>query len=199
MAGKKAEMGIGTLILFIAMILVAAVAAGVLIQTASSLQAKALLTGSKSTSEVSTALTVTRVYGMNASAEDHELDRTYMNVRLAPGSDPIKFDDLVINVDTANFRNSLVYSGSMNCSDPDNMTNSTYDGNFGVKFLSSEAKYSRDYLYRGDNVQICFENPEKITEGKDYKITAVPKAGSQSTVSLRAPDVLVKNRIDLYP
>ena len=56
---KKAEMGVGTLIIFIALLLVAAVAAGVLIQTAGSLQEKALSTGTQAKSQISTnAVTV---------------------------------------------------------------------------------------------------------------------------------------------
>ena len=51
---KKGDIGIGTLIIFISMILVAAIAAGVLIQTATSLQNTALLTGERSRSQVST-------------------------------------------------------------------------------------------------------------------------------------------------
>ena len=52
--GKKAEMGVGTHIVFIAKLLGAAVAAGVLIQTVSSLQEKALATGGQATTQIST-------------------------------------------------------------------------------------------------------------------------------------------------
>ncbi len=51
---KKGEMGVGTLIIFIAILLVAAVAAGVLLQTAGSLQEKSLSTGQQARSQIST-------------------------------------------------------------------------------------------------------------------------------------------------
>lgn len=191
MFNKKAEMGIGTLILFIAMILVAAIAAGVLIQTASSLQSKALLTGSKSTSEVSTSATITYVYGTGGA--DRKLSESFVQMKLSPGSDPIKFADVVINVDTKNERKSLTYNPANGC-------NITLDSNtFGIKYLMGNATEHRNYLYRGDVVQICFANPEDIEEGADYRITFVPKTGSQSTVAIRAPDVIASERVNLYP
>jgi flagellin-like protein len=105
MIKKKAEMGIGTLILFIAMLIVAAVAAGVLIQTSSSLQESSLSTGNQAKSQISTYAEV-----VDVSATDGRLG--YLNyfqsiLKLAPGSDPIKLDQVIFIFNT-NYRTSVL-------------------------------------------------------------------------------------------
>lgn len=195
---KKAEMGIGTLILFIAMILVAAVAAGVLIQTASSLQSRALLTGSRTTTEVSTALQITYVSGKAASSTHHTLNRTYANVKLVPGSDPILFSDLVLSVDTTNKRKSYTYDAAVNCSNASTFTDSVNSDKYGVRYLTTGGELD-GFLVRGDIAELCFFNPEDLEQGADMRITLTPKAGQQSVVRIRAPDVMVQDTVPLYP
>lgn len=192
-------MGIGTLILFIAMILVAAVAAGVLIQTASSLQAKALLTGSKTTQEVSTAIQMTYAYGKNASASDHTLEHTFIKAKLVPGSDPIKLSDMVVNVDTKDSRKSYIYNDT--ACDPDNLSDIPAAGQYTVRYLSGDAVMGAGYIYRGDVIEICIKNDDsgKLSEGSEMKVTAIPKAGQQASIHIRAPDVLVQDTVPLYP
>lgn len=60
---KKAEMGIGTMILFIAMVLVAAIAASLLITTASQLNQRAQETGTIAEQEVSTGVMMRNIQG----------------------------------------------------------------------------------------------------------------------------------------
>jgi len=61
------DMGIGAMIVFIAMVLVAGIAASVLIQTANRLEIQAMKTGQETTEEVSTGIGVEDITGQEGN------------------------------------------------------------------------------------------------------------------------------------
>ena len=83
-------MGIGTLIVFIAMVLVAAIAAGVLINTAGFLQTQAEATGEESTQQVSDRIQIVSTSGDVDGSQDVDVLRFV--VALAPGADPVDLE-----------------------------------------------------------------------------------------------------------
>ncbi len=106
---KKAEMGVGTLIVFIAMLLVAAVAAGVLLQTAGSLQEKSLSTGQQAKGQISTNSRVIEVSGTDG--RNGNLTDFQEVIKLSPGSDPIKLDQVIFTFNTNERTSTLKYRG----------------------------------------------------------------------------------------
>ncbi len=77
-----AAIGIGAMIVFIALILVAAVAAAVIIQTAEKLQQNAQTTGEDTTDMMASKIAIKSVVIVNT-------DDLYVTFELAPGSDPV--------------------------------------------------------------------------------------------------------------
>ncbi|USN46019.1 MAG: hypothetical protein H6502_02685 [Candidatus Woesearchaeota archaeon] len=110
MLGRKAEMGIGTLIIFIALLLVAAVAAGVLIQTGGSLQEKALTTGDQAKGQIATNVRVVEVSATEGS--DGELDFFEEIIKLSPGSNAIKLSQTLLTMNTYDRTATLDYAGT---------------------------------------------------------------------------------------
>ena len=107
--GQEAEMGVGTLLIFIAMILVAAVAAGVLVQTAYQLQQQAETTGEQALMEISTGLKTLAAFGVT-DANLTTITDLYLKIELAAGSPVINLYDLVIEMSTGMVDISYVYT-----------------------------------------------------------------------------------------
>ena len=96
---ERGQVGIGTLIVFIALVLVAAIAAGVLINTAGFLQTQAQSTGEESTEQVSTNLVYLSTTGVVSDSEDG-IAQFETTVQLGPGSSAIDLDDATISLFT---------------------------------------------------------------------------------------------------
>ncbi|MDD1772093.1 MAG: hypothetical protein LUQ09_04160 [Methanomassiliicoccales archaeon] len=97
---KRAEMGVGTMIIFIAMVLVAAVAASVMISTANTVREQAQSTGDQAIDNVASGFTVQDVVGEVDSAMTSVVNVT-IYMRLSAGSPAINMDNVMISVTTS--------------------------------------------------------------------------------------------------
>jgi flagellin-like protein len=91
---ERGQVGIGTLIVFIAMVLVAAIAAGVLINTAGFLQSQSEETGQQSSQQVTDRVQVISETGIVSGSD--QIETIELNVKKAPGAGDIDLDDATI-------------------------------------------------------------------------------------------------------
>ncbi|MFP4117378.1 MAG: archaellin/type IV pilin N-terminal domain-containing protein [Candidatus Woesearchaeota archaeon] len=200
---KKADMGIGTLIIFIAMILVAAIAAGVLIQTATSLQNRALLTGDRTRGQVSTGMSTLLLYAMNGT--NGTVNDFRQKVQLSPGSDPVTLETALLSFDTDRLSGDYVYTNET-CEYDDTGTGTGYhfnesddDGTFAVRYLVEGPNHQDGYLVRGDIVELCYRAPEDIEEDTRLRLSFNPQRGTPLTIDTSTPNIMTSERVYIFP
>ena len=178
---RRGQVGIGTLIVFIAMVLVAAIAAGVLINTAGLLQAQAQQTGEETTAEVSNVIQIGSVVAKD-NTSDSELDQVNASIRLASGADPINVSKASYTLATGG--NASVITGNPNENEDDALVNITQKQSMeDDTFIISEQEdlvVVTFNLSKGDQLQPLEDNQE-------LEIIAQAPAGGNTYRSLTAP------------
>jgi flagellin FlaB len=111
----RGQVGIGTLIVFIALVLVAAIAAGVLINTAGFLQTQAEQTGEDSSSQVANNINVIGevgvVNGSDGTNDPPAIEMVRLTVQRSPGSDNVDLSELSIQYVGDNGFANYIYVG----------------------------------------------------------------------------------------
>jgi len=100
------SIGIGAMIVFIAMVLVAGIAASVLIQTSTRLEAQAMRSGQETIAEVSTGIAVENIEGHKSGTT---LDYLVISVRPRAGSANVDLSEAIVEISDSSTKNILTY------------------------------------------------------------------------------------------
>ena len=171
----RGQVGIGTLIVFIAMVLVAAIAAGVLINTAGVLQTQAEDTGSDSTDQVANNINVIGAVGDVNS--DPNVRTLRMTVQKSPGAGDVDLGGLSIQyVGPDSFANLVHHAQFDNSNDEVAQT----DGQTGFA--------SGNHAYLVDAVTAETEDDNVMTSESDRYEIIVPLSYVPNSVTTISTD-----------
>ncbi|MDY6864502.1 MAG: archaellin/type IV pilin N-terminal domain-containing protein [Halobacteriota archaeon] len=179
---EDAQMGIGTLIIFISMVLVSAVAAAVLISTSGILQERATDTGKEATESVATNLKVVQTSGSRPTAYNHTLEDISMRITVSAGSRQIDLSQVAINIIDGITSVDLTYSNST--------ANAT---KFNITVLRDEdGSFSAQYpiINSGDLVEVLIDADAAglvIDPRTNVQMFIVPEIGNPVLHKFRTP------------
>ena len=175
---ERGQVGIGTLIVFIAMVLVAAIAAGVLINTAGFLQTQAEATGEESTSQVSDRIQVVSQSGVvDDSGNDINVTQIDFVIAKAPGAGSIDLNQTSVELIGANGQESFQLDelGASNVdifTDPDSSSVVLTDSSDRAEVNVDLSPSGRDYgvLNTGDRLSVTFTTASGATTTSEIRV-----------------------------
>ena len=176
---QRGQVGIGTLIVFIAMVLVAAIAAGVLINTAGFLQTQAEATGEESTSQVSDRLQIVSQSGnVTDDSGERKIDELNLTVAQSPGAGNIDLNQTTVELVGTGGQESFELGGSES-------NINIFTGSSGDVVLTSSSDRADIGIMLGNTGYDNF-----LEGGDSLSVTFTTPSGATTTAELRVPTTL---------
>ncbi|HLE98216.1 MAG TPA: archaellin/type IV pilin N-terminal domain-containing protein [Candidatus Thermoplasmatota archaeon] len=194
----RAEVGVGTLIVFIAMVLVAAVAAAVLINTSGTLQQRAQATGKEATQEVSSNLKLEAAYGNRSATSATSMEMLSLNVGLAAGATNLDLSQLVVRYSDGTNVRELTYSSAATTAAAGWGTATTKFGLVELRDQDNSFSASAPVVNSGDLVKLLVFDTD-LSPRTDVTILIIPETGGTvpadfSTPSTYGTDLTIQYR-----
>lgn len=207
-ANKNAAIGIGSLIVFIAMIIVAGVAASVMIQTMNSMQQQALKTGQDVLKDISSGLRVTHVSGYKNGSTITQLA---ILITTTAGSDDIDLSQAYISLSNSAKQVMLTYTsdcfsgsvsnglfGTLNSS---NLTATTY-GIMVIRDIDNSCTSTKPII-NSDDLVVLLVNTDECFSGigtrTEVSGSVIPGQGINGVISFTTPSVYSNTIVELQP
>ncbi|HEX7575246.1 MAG TPA: archaellin/type IV pilin N-terminal domain-containing protein [Candidatus Methanoperedens sp.] len=198
MDNERGDIGVGTLIIFIAMVLVAAVAATVLIYTTGSLQQKATKTSKEATQQISSNIVVEQVIGDRIDITNPNIQDIILRLKPDVGTTSIDLRQVIVSVQDETNRLDIYHINASS-----NLSNYTYtskairdaDGSFtDVPVMNS-----------GDLIEIKLElvsslNGMLLPPRKTFLLSLSQERGQAVNLEITTPNSYGINQyVQLYP
>jgi len=188
----KGQQAIGTLVIFIALVITAAVATYVIMAATNQAGAKASGVSDQTVSNLTTGFTAISVQGY-APAND-EINTMAITVKLAPGSSTVKISDAKIQYSANAGTVYQVYSYSSTDSSADFAafeTAHTETNQFYIWTTRSTIIGTADeFLDQGEAYALIFNVPSALGPGQDWSITITTSYTTPLRVAGVAPSVI---------
>ncbi len=170
---EEADMGIGTMIVFIAMILVSAVAAGLLINTAYEVQQQAEETGKLAIKNVATAFLLVNVMGdrdqLVSGTYDENIEALEIKLAMASGSPDVAMTNVIIEVTTQDSEDNLLFLESSSSQHEWDGTGSNKASDIQViKAAATDTQYTAHELRDPED---DFYDASSDTDNPDYVVS----------------------------
>lgn len=190
------DVGVGTLIIFIAMVLVAAVAATVLIYTTGALQQKATKTSKEATQQISSNIIVEQVLGDRITTSNADIKSLVIKIKPDVGTTSIDLKQVIVNVMDDSHRYDLNYSSG-------SVTGTQFNA---TAVRDEDDSFSPDtpVLNSGDLIEINIPQDAigNITLGtrKTFWLSLNQEVGATVNLEITTPNSFGVNRyVALYP
>jgi flagellin FlaB len=195
---ERGQVGIGTLIVFIAMVLVAAIAAGVLINTAGFLQTQAEATGEESTQQVSDRLQVVSQSGTFDSTEGNgQIVQLDFVLAQSPGASNIDLSETSVELIGQSGQETFTLSETTG----DGTIIDMFKGDNSVVFTDTSDRAQVTVALDADSSDSLSNNAGDtqyiLEEGDSLSVTFTTASGATTTSEIRVPSTVVSDSVRL--